>query len=669
MPHHAQVKNPNIDQANPRALVLGPGESVTDIMIQPLDDVAAPLSAGWGAAASSDGRAPMLALVTTQRILIANSALHVLCQLPVKPSAAAGAAGVLSVAWLGSSLVLLRENGAIEYMVAQTPSIHNGQASGVGVELAAAATDDAAGPDATSATPLTPAGGDHELQGVLNTMTYISEACRVRWPMAVVRPIGSIAPLRLLTGIGGAIVGFKADRLLFVGQGFPNGGPDGNGFKPARFYTRPLLPLEPLVVGVAALASAAGGGEVTGRLDLLRAIVSRHAPPVSLADDAKLGEGAGINAGATTATFETLLDLVDILAPSDGDGGAATPAAEEKVADLFGGGGFVASGGGSDGGSGGANNHERVGQELVALALTVGGVATLAEKGTGESFRRRPWICADHRVQAAVKAGRWEVALVELLHTDPDLQEAAKSPGAQPSLPPAWSPLSRNLQDFAAQAEAAGAFGVAALAYDMAGDDWALTKLALRQATSSAILPRDRNNREAARNLADNLRKPNLPNRRLYDVALAYASASASSKNVGIEDSKARASSIAKDVVEMLGGGSAGSSPGAVLGKLLISAPTPPRRLSLLDPRKDYGDGFAPAPLSSAQTELIAAAVEKAALATPLAIYKSVPKAQRLNTLLLDRTEEWFGRARPEVRVGTGGAARRVAPLPPWPSA
>ena len=42
---------------------------------------------------------------------------------------------------------------------------------------------------------------------------------------------------------------------------------------------------------------------------------------------------------------------------------------------------------------------------------------------------------------------------MELLHTDPDLQEAAKTPGSQPSLPPTWSPLAENLKDFAASAE------------------------------------------------------------------------------------------------------------------------------------------------------------------------------------------------------------------------
>ena len=88
-------------------------------------------------------------------------------------------------------------------------------AGAVDAATAAAAAAAAAAP----VVPVVPAGGDASLQGALTTMTYISEACRVRWPIATVRPVGSIAPQRLLTGIGSALVGFRADRLLFVAQG------------------------------------------------------------------------------------------------------------------------------------------------------------------------------------------------------------------------------------------------------------------------------------------------------------------------------------------------------------------------------------------------------------------------------------------------------------------
>ena len=64
---------------------------------------------------------------------------------------------------------------------------------------------------------------------------------------------------------------------------------------------------------------------------------------------------------------------------------------------------------------------------MMNLALAVAGIATTAEEGTGDTFRRRPWIHMVDRVHAAVAAKRWGVALVELLHTEPDLQEAAKT--------------------------------------------------------------------------------------------------------------------------------------------------------------------------------------------------------------------------------------------------
>ena len=387
---------------------------------------------------------------------------------------------VLSICWLGAALIMLREDGQVSHL-----------------SLPCWTPDDASLISSEDTDP---------------------------------HRIGTFAPLSFLTGAGASLLAALPDRLLVIGQGMGSKARGRRGKvgalaglrreKPVRLYTRPLLPLEPLVLGIAALlshsrcpgpdptmpslsSSPAAAAVLANRgkvLELLVAAVVAQAPPALASTDNVAGEGLGIHAGATSSTFFVLRSLASAAAAASigqkaggkGPGAAANGLGAAKQVRRP---SFEADPGGVSGLSGlGGDAGSDPAQEsrlLLSLALTVGGVLSPdgGLQGTGESFPRRPWLSAADRAGAAIAAGRWDQGLVELLSRDPDLQATAKEDGfprGEGGLPTTYSTTAALLRCFAAHAAEAGAVQTAVRAYDLAGADAAMARLLLAHDPAAA---------------------------------------------------------------------------------------------------------------------------------------------------------------------------------------
>jgi hypothetical protein len=299
---------------------------------------------------------PLLALLTTERLLVVNTNLVVVARCE------AGGRALLSVAWLGSCVLALADSGQVLYW----PAL--GAASRGGALLA--------------------------------------------------RPLLAFAPAAVA---GGAFAAVLPDRLVLVAV--PSR-PDGRPPRP-RLYTRPLLPLEPLLVGLAVAASASSAGpevappEAARRRAALGRLASaaacRHAPL-----EAKVvGEGPGVHAGASAVAVAAL---------------------------------------------------HRLG--LHAHAAAVAGVGPAAQL---DAYARRPWLGRAAKAAVAGWAGRWGDAAVEALGGAPELQARARAaldqwpPAAPTARPPPHAQAVARVLAVAAAAAAAGASDAAALAMEVVG--------------------------------------------------------------------------------------------------------------------------------------------------------------------------------------------------------
>jgi len=365
-----------------------------------------------------------LAVLTSRRVLVANTDLVLVAARPHGPPQAQAEAfsspspRVLSVAWLAGVVVCLRQDGGVDYL---TPF---GQGDGSGGESA--------------------------------VRRRKGEACA--WAPPPVRPLLSLSPAHALLGAGGAcLAAVLPDRLLFLANPArqptlynPGGGGLGKAgragtWAASRLYTRPLFPLEPLVVALAANAqqddrrwalfegalekssawAEAAAEAVMAAVQAVkvrrrrlvasaRCAVARHAParrwaPGSAAALREVGEGPGNSMGASRLALEALrsglseptlalavagVDLVKEVgqstASSAGSAAAAAPSTRP--------GAFPRTG-----------SLEEEEEEEERVAAYVASVRARAD----ERFVPRPWLGAWERAQSCAEAGRWTEALVE----------------------------------------------------------------------------------------------------------------------------------------------------------------------------------------------------------------------------------------------------------------
>eukprot|EP00614_Pseudopedinella_elastica_P033331 CAMPEP_0172644026 /NCGR_PEP_ID=MMETSP1068-20121228/238995_1 /TAXON_ID=35684 /ORGANISM="Pseudopedinella elastica, Strain CCMP716" /LENGTH=448 /DNA_ID=CAMNT_0013458207 /DNA_START=233 /DNA_END=1578 /DNA_ORIENTATION=- len=239
---YSHVRDPNLNLQDERLLVLGPGERVIDVVEQTLDAPtpvpAPPAPAARSLVFASGGGAPesglpLLAVLTSRRVLVANTDLVLVAARPHGPPQAQAEAfsspspRVLSVAWLAGVVVCLRQDGGVDYL---TPF---GQGDGSGGESA--------------------------------VRRRKGEACA--WAPPPVRPLLSLSPAHALLGAGGAcLAAVLPDRLLFLanparqptlynpgGGGLGKAGRAGDVGGFAALHAA-ALPVEPLVVALAANA-------------------------------------------------------------------------------------------------------------------------------------------------------------------------------------------------------------------------------------------------------------------------------------------------------------------------------------------------------------------------------------------------------------------------------
>ncbi len=229
---------------------------------------------------------------------------------------------------------------------------------------------------------------------------------------------------------GARVLAALPDRLVYAAWAGAVGG--------AQVLSRPLLPLEPLVLGSLALLprllhSTADAEASTARVDaVIEAVVGRYGPAWLEQQQTAgplygAGEGPGANAGITGTVCAAL---------------ART--------------GFVEA------------------------AACLAGMAT-----KGSAYPRRPWVPAAVKAGLAAAAGprgrQWMSALAEALADDPAAQEYALHPTSFSSaaLPPRHRRLSRALAALGDGARRAGQAEAALRVLDVAGEDEAVVSLLL----------------------------------------------------------------------------------------------------------------------------------------------------------------------------------------------
>ena len=344
---------------------------------------------------------PMLAVLTTRRLILVNSRLERLVQYKFASSRNAARPRPTSCLWLGATLLFSTDMGHIRYLV-------------VG-----AAAD---------------AGG-----GVL--------LCSVERPSAA-------STVRLLAAL--------PDRLVYavdeVQGDSSNADSNADGIS---VCTRPLFPLEALVLGILGVAERCSAKEAVAAFKLLPA----EAPPA---------HGQLPPAGSSKSTeLDVLLAEIVVRYGSQ---------PKEIPAE------------GAAGGSGVSNEVVHAlrvhGYSTLALYAARGGDAVVNAKDGG-AFSPRPQLSCALRAELAAEAGKWEEALHELLGDKRDLQEhiqqlaeearSSKGGGGMmpgpdmglgPDLPRLGSALCASLRQLATAAALVGEWEVARRALEIAGDDW-----------------------------------------------------------------------------------------------------------------------------------------------------------------------------------------------------
>ena len=340
---YSHTRDPNLAISDSRVLALHVGERLVEVLEQPLGapqassedewghallwaDPPQPSTTAAGAAGSTNAASdaallpglPLLVLHTTERLLVVNT------NLVIVATCEAGGKAILSVAWLGATLVALTDTGEVLYW------------------------------SILSANP--------------------------RGCVLSPRPLLTLAPATMAGGGGGAIAAVFPDRLVFVTVPLRS---DGRSPRP-RLYMKPLLPLEPLLVGLVAAVSAStikepNGGVIQAdltpsqrrRAALIRlagAVACRHSPLGA----STIGEGLGLHAGASATAIAALHYL-----------------------------------------------------GLDAHAAAVAGVVESAV--ALDSYPRRPWLAPTDKGMVAQWAGRWSDAVLEALGDAPELQAYAQT--------------------------------------------------------------------------------------------------------------------------------------------------------------------------------------------------------------------------------------------------
>lgn len=136
----------------------------------------------------------------------------------------------------------------------------------------------------------------------------------LRWQSEVqagCQPLLTLVPQQLASRGGVSLVQLLPDRMLLACQCL--------GSRRARLVTRPLLPLEPLVVALSTAVCRAGSlpaaeGKpspvdclLEALVQLLLVVVRRHCRPMAPSLDERSGEGLGLHAGTSRGAYQALL--------------------------------------------------------------------------------------------------------------------------------------------------------------------------------------------------------------------------------------------------------------------------------------------------------------------------------------------------------------------------
>ena len=243
---------------------------------------------------------------------------------------------------------------------------------------------------------------------------------------AKMRPVCSLSQTQAEAGI--TLIVALPDRLVYAAKVGVAGS--------VRVLMRPLLPLEPLVLGLLAWPQLCGGTntqeETLAVRAALQAVLERYGPLARHGVSGYgPGEGPGASAGATGWTCAALSD-----------------------AGLF---------------------------TWAAALAGVGGSVHQQQQQASDALPRCPWIPVDVKAGLAAQNLQWRQALREALGEDALAQAYALHPDASQStaLPPRFGRLSHLLAQLGREAQAAGQAEDALRLLDVAGDDASVVELLL----------------------------------------------------------------------------------------------------------------------------------------------------------------------------------------------